>query len=997
MRRSKQLRLTASDCEALSQTQEGTSSLTQPFSQRQGSRYTNRGLYPAHRTKKHPRGSGSGHQSTITDYFRSKTRPSQCGVDMAQANKIKAENSLASSFVHDEEFLDIEDSCSLLGGNGDVAPVTPRKRPRFSQSTNSCHTDCSQWDQDDKHFLDRFSEQSPDHVYLKQEVDDITQEANAMEVDPLPDACFGLLGTVSWDVPQGHIDQLPDEILREIFALAPAIDVFQNISLVCHRWHLIVSDPQFIPWKKLYLQYLKAEARALLTLNTILHRYGLTQEQSQCMLGFIRCVAAMKSRRCRDHKAILTCLKSHTLFPKAEICVAKRLPDLDSPQEGTPNVWAVMAAIVLFSGGVCDIQELVSCLRRPNSTLSLMDIIEALYCMATVLYAMREKGVNVSNRIHYNIFYCLYLLENNCGMAVVKPAVPSCSYERGLSNNPGIQPTCEQQQILNHAIAPRQVVKIMAFAGTGKTSTLVKYAEKWSSLRFLYLAFNKTIAEQGGRVFPRNVTCKTVHSLAFSEVGKHYSQKGKLNFGSLTSYWVSFILQNREGQSPFIRAKTVIQTLETFFASADPSITVEHAPIWCKNTKGAVVPVQEEEKKIIVKEANQIWSKMKMLSPTKEMAYKMTHDGYLKLWQLKKPFLSNYDAIFVDEAQDCTPAIIDIVLSQPCGVILVGDPHQQIYTFRGAVNALSQVPHTHIFYLTQSFRFGPEIAYVGATILDVCKKVRNKMLVGSNQEGNVNMAGMGGKMALLSRNNQTIFEDAVRLTSGDSPAKIHFLGGLTAFGLEKIHDIWKLLHPELRLEVKDSFFKKWIEKGFVGLKSYAMSADDKQLEMKIAIVEKYRDRIPELVERISQCHVLAPEAADAISEDEWNLLYVAVTRAKRHLVMPKFLTYLLTFAGEYYLRPELTSDVCKGTPVWCCVRGCCNSIPAESLLTMKQMPFVYSDGTKDPEGYLCHACVEQRIGPLAWLTVSPEVVETMESTEEDLEIPQNINILFAWF
>jgi len=44
---------------------------------------------------------------------------------------------------------------------------------------------------------------------------------------------------------------------------------------------------------------------------------------------------------------------------------------------------------------------------------------------------------------------------------------------------------------------------------------------------------------------------------------------------------------------------------------------------------------------------------------------------------------------------------MDIMLSQSCGKILVGDPHQQIYTFRGAVNALHAVPHTHIYYLTQ--------------------------------------------------------------------------------------------------------------------------------------------------------------------------------------------------------------------------------------------------------------------------------------------------------
>lgn len=39
---------------------------------------------------------------------------------------------------------------------------------------------------------------------------------------------------------------------------------------------------------------------------------------------------------------------------------------------------------------------------------------------------------------------------------------------------------------------------------------------------------------------------------------------------------------------------------------------------------------------------------------------------------------------------------------------------------------------TDVFY--QSFRFGAEIAYVGATILKVCKKVE-KILVGGKQKG----------------------------------------------------------------------------------------------------------------------------------------------------------------------------------------------------------------------------------------------------------------------
>uniref|UniRef100_A0A8D0BK48 F-box DNA helicase 1 n=1 Tax=Salvator merianae TaxID=96440 RepID=A0A8D0BK48_SALMN len=1018
----KKRRLTASDCEALSSSPEGTFSLTQPLGQRPSSQDPNKGLYPTHWTRKHPRGGRVALQKSLTEYFRKKGRASEFTGNMAAGSKTEPEASLGSLTAQDDPF-DTKDSISLCGVEENADAEAAPKRSRFSWDTSSTPVDCAQQKQDEKPLLLSSPEWPRNHVNIKQEVED-------MEVEPVPDACYGLLGTRHWAVPQGCIDQLPDEVLREIFTFVPAVDLYRNVSLVCRRWQQIVADPQFIPWRKRYHQYLKAEENATLKVQEILQQYKLIPQKNECMLLFLRCVASLNKHHCREPVAILNCLKRHPLFPKAEICVARRLLNVESPEAEPFYVSAVMMAIVLFAGGVGDVQTMMACLRRPNSALSHRDITEVLYCAATLLYAMRENQVRISNRIHYNIFYSLYHLENlDINAAVIKPELSSRGHGCGLggSSNPGIQPTSEQQQILNHAIAPGQVVKIVAFAGTGKTSTLAKYAEKWSNYRFLYLAFNKTIAEQGSQSFPKNVTCKTIHSLAFAEVGKNYKQK--LNVGSLTSYWVSYVLQNREGESRYVRAKMVTQTLSAFLASPDESITLEHAPIWCKNTAGRIVAVEREEKEIVVDEARQIWTQMQRLGPTPEMAHKMTHDGYLKLWQLQKPSLSScYDAIFVDEAQDCTPAIMDIILSQSCCVILVGDPHQQIYTFRGAVNAMSEVPHTHVFYLTQSFRFGSEIAYIGATILDVCKNVRKKTLVGSNSEGDVSGTEATGTVACLSRNNLTVFEDAVNFTSGENPAKIHLLGGLEAFGLKKIHDLWKLLHHELRSEVKDPFFKRWVEKGFAALKNYAMAAEDKQLEMKIAIVEKYRDRIPELVKKISRCHItsldadyilgtihkakgmefntvrvagdfasgmgtfLAQHAFETIPavdtgkvpDDEWNLLYVAITRAKKCLIMPSFLSDLLAMAGEHFLRPELTSEVCKGTPVTCSVRGCSDAVSSESVLTMKKAPFIYSNGTKDPEGFVCRICTKQRLGPLAWLTMPRNF------SEDQMLIPANL-------
>lgn len=36
----------------------------------------------------------------------------------------------------------------------------------------------------------------------------------------------------------------------------------------------------------------------------------------------------------------------------------------------------------------------------------------------------------------------------------------------------------------------------------------------------------------------------------------------------------------------------------------------------------------------------------------------ITHDGYLKVYQLSKPSITDFDCLLIDEAQDCTPGIV---------------------------------------------------------------------------------------------------------------------------------------------------------------------------------------------------------------------------------------------------------------------------------------------------------------------------------------------------
>ncbi|NWT14012.1 FBH1 helicase, partial [Vireo altiloquus] len=450
----------------------------------------------------------------------------------------------------------------------------------------------------------------------------------------------------------------------------------------------------FIPWKKTYNWYLMNEGKTVRKVVRILNKFSISKEWEGCVLGLVRLVSSTVTGLNVNPSAVFRSLGSHPLFPKAQICVLQKFPDLES-KAGAEKVWATLALMVLFSDGVDDIRRLLDCVRSPRSELSVLEVMEMLYCMATMLFAMRSRGIPITNRIHYNISYSLYLLESTPG--IVQPLEEGRVASSAWSD---VKLSHEQLMILNHRIKPGQTVKIMAFAGTGKTLTLVKYAEKFPELKFLFMSFGKAMAEKGKSLFPSNVKCKTFDSLAFQSIGRRYKDKGKLKF-RLSVSSITCLLQNQEGQSVFVRGKIVSQTLKNFFSSSDEEICEAHTPLSFENPQGQVELVSRQEKEISVAEAKKIWHNMKKLDNAADQRYKMTCDGYLKLWQLSKPQLSGYDVIFVDEAQDCTPAMMDILQSQKCGKILVGDIHQQIYTFRGNVDTLFTMPHTHLYHLTQ--------------------------------------------------------------------------------------------------------------------------------------------------------------------------------------------------------------------------------------------------------------------------------------------------------
>ena len=73
-------------------------------------------------------------------------------------------------------------------------------------------------------------------------------------------------------------------------------------------------------------------------------------------------------------------------------------------------------------------------------------------------------------------------------------------------------PTAEQADAIQNFIVGDSL-KINAYSGTGKTSTLQMLADA-TSRRGQYIAFNRDIVAEAKERFPRTVNCSTSHSLA---------------------------------------------------------------------------------------------------------------------------------------------------------------------------------------------------------------------------------------------------------------------------------------------------------------------------------------------------------------------------------------------------------------------------------------------------------------------------------------------------
>ena len=472
------------------------------------------------------------------------------------------------------------------------------------------------------------------------------------------------------------------------------------------------------------------------------------------------------------------------------------------------------------------------------------------------------------------------------------------------------RPTREQQAALAQALT-RQSFKVVAYAGAGKTTTLQQISEAIHSdnprARGLYVAFNKAIATEARARFGQHVDCRTFHSLAYRFVPRDITAKLSLPKPTPSMTAKAFRLQRitlrkvQGGKRTAVditaaqQAAMVGEALANFCSThaAYPAPRHITLPDW-------VMPADADELRTQLYPVLEL-SWQQAIDPDHQGG--INHDIYLKLWALSKPRIPAEFVLF-DEAQDADPLMLGVLMNQSdTQVIYVGDAHQQIYEWRGAVSAMQRLPLPEA-RLTKSFRFGSSIAGLANTLLTELGETHP--LRGAEHDDQVqHTGGLYQKNAILCRTNASALARLFKGVKDGSKVALQadtqrLLGFAEAS--EKLRAGKRVTNlPELRL------FGSWGE-----IQEYAEYHPKSELSGMIRLVDEHghaalkkvlakavtSDKADYVISTAHKAKGLEWDSVELdddylfevtdkgepkISSEELRLLYVAATRAKKTL------------------------------------------------------------------------------------------------------------------
>ncbi|NOI32004.1 helicase HerA domain-containing protein [Vibrio coralliilyticus] len=472
------------------------------------------------------------------------------------------------------------------------------------------------------------------------------------------------------------------------------------------------------------------------------------------------------------------------------------------------------------------------------------------------------------------------------------------------------------------AVEAGEDIKGRAYAGAGK-STLLRCVEKYHADKHgVYICYNKALEKEARTLFTgNNVHIFTFHSYALStfsvEVKKGFLRKVNLkpNFKMVHEY-AQFnpdndlidILEMKKNW------RILVDICDCFIQTASLKLSEIHLTEKAKglitkkiNNKTLKANQKQDAINYLVNHSNLLLKGM--FDTRKENNCFCTHDGYVKLWQLSKPVI-NYDYIMFDETQDAPPVIINIIFSQKCQKLFTGDEFQNIYQFKGGINAMSLLP-VESFPLSNSFRYGQEVADLATLILkhknsDVKitgKGPDTKIIKGSEYDGSEDML-------YVSHTNIHLLDVLIDCHKARVPVsfiaenkvkvalmKTHTLLNITENGegvgyFKKYDSIDKFIQSQKDLESKTiiEWFTDERDKfnDLVAALEWCENIDPDKAHIKLTTAHGSKGLEHDVVMLADDYSAVIAAFGDGkpLPEDELHLIYVAITRPKKKLILP---------------------------------------------------------------------------------------------------------------
>ena len=330
--------------------------------------------------------------------------------------------------------------------------------------------------------------------------------------------------------------------------------------------------------------------------------------------------------------------------------------------------------------------------------------------------------------------------------------------------------TQEQKNIIQEVYSDEKIIKVSAYSGTGKTSTIcevIKESKKINSKsKILYIVFNKDMANEARIKFDTlglDVDVFTTHSFALRRLQMILGRKITVMPNiDMKDYWD---LKNKNARYKYCKVANIKAMFDEFCLNFDKLDSFIYN---MKETKGRKYKLD----KLYIKDVE--------IDFFKDLYnYFIKNDKFLFNMFLKyyaceiADKVKGYSALCVDEGQDSNLFMINIIKRINCDKLFIfGDKYQSIYGFNRCVNIFEKFEGKTL-PLSISFRFNNGICEIANKILDSCFE---EFEYGSIKNShNITEIENKKEKTIIFRRNATLFEHSVYLIDNNNNIKVKFM------------------------------------------------------------------------------------------------------------------------------------------------------------------------------------------------------------------------------